>query len=103
MTSIAPKTLPQSGTKLKTIAQGGTPLLVKELATSLGVSTRFIYQMRACGFPMRGDTRYRQKATLEDARAWIEDNNFRLKDGVGVTDAANHRRSNRRLPRSART
>jgi hypothetical protein len=78
MTSTAPKTFPQVR----------TPLLIKELATALGVSTRFIYQMRACGFPMTGDTRQRQKATLAEARAWISANNFRLNDGKGVTDTA---------------
>jgi len=63
------------------------PLLIKELAMALGVSTRFIYQMRACGFPMRGDTRQRQMATLNEARAWIYANNFRLLNGTGLIDA----------------
>lgn len=62
------------------------PLLTKELAVALGVSPRFIYQMRACGFPMHGATRRRQMATVEDARDWIRANNFRLLDGKGVTD-----------------
>lgn len=64
--------------------QPAEPLLVKELADALGVSLRFIYQMRACGFPMRGDIRYRQMATVEEARAWIKANNFRLVQSVGV-------------------
>jgi hypothetical protein len=72
---------------LKISAQPGQPLLTNELAVALGVSFRFIYQMRARGFLMRGDTRRRQMATLEQARAWIRANNFRLHDGIGVTDA----------------
>lgn len=61
------------------------PLPVKELADALGVGLRFVYQMRACGFPMRGDTRHQQMATLEEARAWIQANDFRLIKGAGVT------------------
>jgi hypothetical protein len=79
---IAPKLniLPQSGTK----SNISEPLSVKQLAASLGVSPRFVYQMRACGFPMRGETRHRQSATAEEARAWIKANNFRLIRSVGV-------------------
>lgn len=61
------------------------PLTVKQLAASIGVSPRFVYQMRLCGFPMSGDTHNRQMATLEEARAWIKANNFRLIKSVGVT------------------
>jgi hypothetical protein len=60
------------------------PLSVKELAASLDVSLRFVYQMRACGFLMRGHTRHRQAATLEEARAWIKENDFRLVKSFGV-------------------
>lgn len=70
----APETNPAAG------------LLVKELAWALGVSSRFVYQMRACGFPMRGDTRQRQTATLPEARAWIKAHRFRLKHGVGIIE-----------------
>lgn len=74
------KALPQSGTKSKI----SEPLSVKQLAASLGVSLRFVYQMRARGFPMYGDTRQRQAATPEEARAWIKENNFRLVKSFGV-------------------
>ena len=60
-------------------------LCVKELANSLGASVRFVYQMRACGFPMRGILRNNCTATVKEALAWIEANNFRLVKGVGVT------------------
>jgi len=59
-------------------------LRVKELAESLRVSNRFIYQMRACGFPMRGDSHYSQTATVQEAQDWIKANNFRLIKGIGV-------------------
>ena len=62
----------------------GRGLRVKELAESLRVSNRFIYQMRACGFCMRGDNHYSQTATVQEARDWIKANNFRLVKGVGV-------------------
>lgn len=60
-------------------------LVVKELADSLGVSTRFIYQMRRCGFPMHGHTKDNQTATTTEAVRWIEANDFRLCNGVGLT------------------
>ncbi|HEX3625120.1 MAG TPA: hypothetical protein VH280_06830 [Verrucomicrobiae bacterium] len=63
-----------------------TRLLIKELAEALGVSTRFIYVMRARGFPMRGDTHQRQMATVAEASAWIRANNFRIINGTGVID-----------------
>jgi hypothetical protein len=72
--------LSRAGTKSKI----SEPLPVKQLAASLGVSLRFVYQMRARGFPMRGGTRHRQAATPEEARAWIEANDFRLINSVGV-------------------
>jgi hypothetical protein len=74
------KIFPQAGAKSRI----SEPLSVKQLAASLKVSLRFVYQMRARGFPMRGDTRQRQSATPEEARAWIEANNFRLIKSVGV-------------------
>jgi hypothetical protein len=66
------------------VAAVQTALSVKQLAASLGVSPRFIYQMRACGFPMNGDTLNRQAATLDEARAWIKTHNFRLVRGEGI-------------------
>ncbi|HEV2320688.1 MAG TPA: hypothetical protein VGV18_13105 [Verrucomicrobiae bacterium] len=80
------KTSTQCGAQPKTSEPPEPPLLVKELAASLGVSPRFVYQMRACGFPMRGDTRLRQAATLEEARAWIKANGFRLSSSVGIVE-----------------
>jgi hypothetical protein len=74
------KIFPQAGTKSKI----SEPLPVKQLAAALRVSLRFVYQMRACGFPMRGETRQRQAATPDEARAWIEAHNFRLIKSVGV-------------------
>ena len=59
-------------------------LRVKELAESLRVSKRFVYQMRACGFPMRGKERHSQTATTEEAHDWIKANNFRLVKGIGA-------------------
>jgi hypothetical protein len=76
----------QSGPQLKIAEPPAPRLLVKELAASLGVSPRFVYQMRACGFPMRGDSRLRQAATLEEARAWIKAHNFRLSSSIGIID-----------------
>ncbi len=61
----------------------GPPLLsVKELAETLAVSLTYVYQMRACGFPMAGHERCNQTATLAAARKWIRKNKFRMvKDG----------------------
>ncbi|HEV2455536.1 MAG TPA: hypothetical protein VGY98_14825 [Verrucomicrobiae bacterium] len=67
------------------------PLLVKQLAAALGVSLRFVYQMRACGFRMRGHTRRRQMATLKQARAWIKTRQFRLVNSVGLIDKKSER------------
>jgi hypothetical protein len=79
-------TLSQSKAALQTGSKPiiSEPMSVKELAASLGVSLRFVYQMRACGFLMRGDTRHRQTATPEEARAWIKENDFRLVKSFGV-------------------
>ena len=44
-------------------------LCVKELATILHRSTRWVYQMRAKGFVMPGGT-----CTLAEARAWLSRN-----------------------------
>lgn len=60
-------------------------LCVKELADSLRVSRRFVYQMRARGFPMHGGRRHWQTATVQEARDWIKANRFRLIKGIGVT------------------
>jgi len=63
-------------------------LVVKELAVSLGVSTRFVYEMRRCGFPMRGETKDNQTATLREAVDWIEREGFRMVNGVGMTKSS---------------
>jgi hypothetical protein len=60
------------------------PKTVKELAESMRVSMRFIYQMRARGFPMHGRERHNQTATVREARDWIRASNFRLIKGIGV-------------------
>ena len=57
-------------------------LCVKELAGSLGVSVRYVYAMRACGFGMEG-TPHNQTTTTKEAVRWIEQNDFKMVDGVG--------------------
>lgn len=67
-------------------------LTVKELSAALGVSAHFVYQMRACGFPMAErlldgyGLRPVLTATIAEAEAWIEANNFHLihANGAGV-------------------
>lgn len=69
-------------------------LPIKELAAELGVSEHYVYQMRACGFPMVRRTlpgcggKLFLTATEADAREWIEANNFHLTHdgGRGVTN-----------------
>lgn len=57
---------------------------VKELAPALGVSVTYVYQMRACGFTMRGVGRINRTATLSAARRWIRRTGFKIVDGRGV-------------------
>lgn len=60
------------------------PLCVKELASALGVSAHFVYQMRACGFVMEWDADIRgASATEAGAREWIKATNFRIVKGRG--------------------
>jgi hypothetical protein len=61
-------------------------LVAKELASALGVSIRYVYEMRKCGFQMVGEINYNQETTLKDARFWIHSNNFRIIRGVGRVD-----------------
>lgn len=61
------------------------PLVVKELADCLGVGKHYVYQMRRCGFKMHGETKDNQTATLSEAVAWIEQHDFRLANGIGLT------------------
>ena len=58
-------------------------LTVKELADALGVSQRYIYQMRRCGFQMDGLKRDSQTTTLLAAVVWIVKNDFRMSNGKG--------------------
>jgi hypothetical protein len=58
-------------------------LCVKELADALEVSTRYVYQMRACGFVMEGFRPHGQTTTVKTAVEWIEKNDFRVVRGVG--------------------
>lgn len=60
-----------------------TPLRVKELAPALGVSTSFVYKMRACGFVMTGTRKNNQTATLSAARLWLKETRFRVVKGWG--------------------
>ena len=60
-------------------------LCAKELAAALGVSTRYVYAMRSCGFPMAGLKRHNRTATVTAAVAWIKANDFHLAHGKGVT------------------
>ena len=68
----------------------GAVLTVKELAGVLGKSDHYVYQMKACGFPMELRTFPESNiayltATERAAREWIAVNDFRLVDGWGVT------------------
>lgn len=61
-----------------------TPLCVKELAAKIGVSTHYVYQMRAAGFPMRWDTTsHCYVTTWHAALRWRETRRFRLVRGRG--------------------
>ena len=65
-------------------------LCVKELAASLSVSVKFVYQMRARGFQMTGIKRNNRLASTNSAVAWIVKSNFRLVHGIGVVGEPNH-------------
>ena len=67
---------------------GDGRLCVKELADGLGVSTRFVYEMRRCGFVMEG---VHQAATLKSAVDWIKANDFRMVRGVGRVQKGSNR------------
>jgi uncharacterized membrane protein YedE/YeeE len=60
------------------------PITTKELAWELGVSVRYVESMHAAGFPMVRrkldgcGSRLFLTATVEEARQWIEANEFRL-------------------------
>ena len=57
-------------------------LAVKQLAYELGVSTRYVYAMRANGFDMEWDqVSHCYVATLGRARRWIKRTSFRLSQG----------------------
>jgi hypothetical protein len=66
-----------------------TPLTVKELAYELGVSDHYVYQMHAQGFPMPRRTFPESgvsflTATVNDAKEWIEENEFRFIHGEPI-------------------
>jgi hypothetical protein len=69
--------------KVEGAALIGKKLCVKALAGALGVSVRYVYAMRSCGFKMNGITRSNQTATYAEAVTWINQNEFRMKDGKG--------------------
>ena len=56
---------------------------MKELAPLLGVSVRYVYEMRRLGFRMEGVKHCNRVSTLARAVAWIEGNDFRIVDGAG--------------------
>lgn len=58
-------------------------LCVKELASSLGVSTRYVYEMRRCGFTMEGLLKINRTSTAKEAAKWVIENDFRIVDGFG--------------------
>lgn len=58
-------------------------MCVKELASSMLVSERYIYEMRRLGFKMSGVKHTNQTATVNDAVAWIRANDFRMVRGIG--------------------
>lgn len=68
---------------MKTVAEPEEKLCVKELALSLGVSVRYVYEMRRCGFIMEGFRRCQQTSTVKEAIIWIGQNDFKMVDGVG--------------------
>ncbi len=76
-------------------------LCVKALAAEMRVSTRFIYQMRACGFKMDGPFRRAQTASVRQAAKWIRARDFRLLNGTGVIGKSRSRW--RRRSRSSST
>lgn len=63
-----------------------TELCVKGLAEALEVSPTYVYQMRACGFPMRGVCRRNQTATMTEAVEWIRRTGFRMVNGRGESE-----------------
>ena len=63
------------------------PLVVQELALALGVSVRYVYEMRRCDFPMRRQ-QIKQMATVREAMDWIRQNEFKIRGGYGVMGKA---------------
>jgi len=56
---------------------------VKELAPLMGVSVRYVYEMRRLGFKMRGPTYCNRACSMQDAVDWIRSNGFRMVNGRG--------------------
>lgn len=61
-------------------------MCVKELAFSLGVSVRYVYEMRRCGFKMDGCANRNQTATIKQAVDWMTENDFKMIHGAGITN-----------------
>lgn len=64
--------------------ESGEKLCVKALASALGVSSRYVYEMRRCGFQMEGNGHYQQVSTVEVARLWIDTQGFKILNGKGI-------------------
>ena len=73
-------------TPAPTPAQPEEKLCVKELADKLGISVRYVYEMRRCGFKMDGAGRFNQTTSKQRALAWIEENDFHMIDGAGIVN-----------------
>ena len=56
---------------------------VKELAPRLGVSVRYVYEMRRLGFEMSGPTHCNRSCSMQQAVDWIRANDFRITNGRG--------------------
>ena len=68
-------------------------LCPKQLATELWRSTKFVYEMKRCGFPMDWNFQLHGfEATIDQARAWIKKTGFRLVNGKGVLKGSNRSR-----------
>ena len=82
-------------------------LSAKELAAGLGVSIRYVYEMRRCGFAMNGRRRFHQTASLDAAKRWVEKNDFQMVRGFGECRGGTKRGAKRkpgnlrRLPAAA--
>jgi hypothetical protein len=72
----------EAGKRLGMTCPNQDLLCVKCLAPVLGVSVRYVYEMRRCGFEMQGRPG-EQRCTVAEAVAWIEASDFRMVRGRG--------------------